>query len=327
MCVTDTEDCDFGFVAVDDGEPWNEITRYLAETSGIPVRVPVTGAARGRPVAITTDLTASTAYVLLEHFNGQAFQDTIMSVPIGGGAAQTVVTLPLNVIGTRMVTHPGSGHLWLTTFRTPGLVRVDPFQRTFSFVSTPVPGETQALAFEEATGDLIQADFNGFMVGVRRQPTSSGAAQTIRQFLTQVPSGLFINHTPARFGSPHYGDFGVDWDLPPRRPPTVAANDLPTAGNSAFLWSLSTGGFDLFGAIGIATGRTPTPGLPFQDVRLHIDPARTVVFLPVSGGAVVRVPRAIPAGVGGATLYAQGFFFDDSGYLVTTSGLKTTVVP
>jgi hypothetical protein len=199
--------------------------------------------------------------------------------------------------------------------------RIDPTTGTVTSVAGAQPASALALAFEEASGDVIAVNTSLFRID------AAGARSEVFRLPATcfgLPADVSIVPSPAIFGDGAPGDFGINWDLPPGGLGGVA--NLPVGGNANFVIRLSSNGWDLVGAIGLATARTQAPGLDLLGIRLHLDPTATFLFVPFAAGPSARLGLPVPAGIGRLSLYAQGFALADGGYLVSSPGLKVTTL-
>jgi hypothetical protein len=238
-----------------------------------------------------------------------------------------VVSLPRSI--GDLICHPRTGIL-----HAPGQVFnehyvIDPFTRTFTKHTATAFGHLGGV-WEEATGQMLVVDQNSKLLRMTETGDST--------LLLQPPAGSMgylhevdLVPSPVRYGKGRAGDFGADWDLPPRSSALANATDLlPYAGNQNFALSVSSGGWLLLGVIALGADRTPDPGIEIVDDlvirgRQHLDPGLMFAFLPVFGTSTARLPLPIPPGTAGFSLYTQGFFFDDSN-IVYTPGLRTTII-
>lgn len=247
-----------------------------------------------------------------------ASQGDIWQIPIGGGAATLVTSVPAGL--SNMAFDP-AGDLWVTTLDpAQGLFRVD----VTSGIAAPVPqsnGSLNAIAFEEATGSLAALSANaGNPVRSVFWMEPNGAEHLLTSPGFGTLSGVAVHHNPEVFGDGSPGLSSYEWQMP-------NPGGLPVAGNAAFGLTVRSTGAPAPGFVAIATAAAASP-IRVLGVTMHLDPASILLStpLPYPAPMILSVPIPNMPSVIGATLFLQSFHVESATQIAATPAVRFTVM-
>jgi len=244
-------------------------------------------------------------------------QGDIWAVPIGGGVATLVASVPA---GLSNLACDADDTLWVTTLdSTQGLFRVDVASGSVTQVAQ-TNGALNAVTYEASTGHFAVASANSgnpsrSIFWMER----SGADHLLANPGLATPSGIAIQPTLTRFGVGHSGTATYDWALP-------NPAGLPLVGDANFSLTVEADGLALPGWVVISQGLSATAQRMFG-ADIYLDP-NSVLFaemLPFPPPLVMPLPLPNDPALVGLELAAQSIHIQGS-TIATTPALRFTLL-
>ena len=255
--------------------------------TGVPVTLPI-GVIPGVN-ALCVDDSSNTCYFSMHNGGPSA---TLFSVPIQGGTAQAIVTVPANI--SNLLLRPDQGTVLASSLADAmgdaHVFEIDPATGQFTTCS-PGFGRINALAWESVTGNLAAAAWTpanqycavrlGPWAACSSNPLSCGGGPIGWERI----SGVDVAPDPALYceASPKTNEYA--WQLAPN------PGGLPAAGNASFSLTLEStpGSAPGLLLIGIAPAEVAASG-----ITLCVDPFPAVVDDPGTRGEPAHGPTADP---------------------------------
>jgi hypothetical protein len=246
----------------------------------------------------------------------------IYQVPIGGGPAALVATVPA---GISNLAFANDGFLMVTdAYTTQGLFRVNLSNGAYSGIPHS-SNQLNGIANESVTGNFA------VVTGTSGLPSRSvfwmepNGAQTLLSTPSGIasPSGIAIALNPGRFGAGTRASNDYDWKLAPN------PGGLPELGNATFSLTAGVNGSATvqFGLAIVATSRLAAP-FPILGVNLWIDPMGIVfsTVLPPAPSNTIPLPIPNNPTLTGLRLYLQTLHQEVGGAVGATPGVQLTVL-
>ena len=248
-----------------------------------------------------------------------ALAGDLWSVPIGGGLATQVATLPA---GASNVAVDQDGTVLVTTLNgPPNLFRFDPATQTTTPVTT-ASGPLNAIAVESVTGNYLLATANGGVPArslLWMQP--GGIEHNLTSPNMATISSVDSNPNPEAYGTGTPGVLAYDWELAPN------PGGLPEAGNLGFSLTIAASQptvdpLMFLMSLG-ASAPTPMFGL---DVLVDLS-VTTTTFVTLIDRATQPFPLPAVPGLVGIELFAQAFVLEtQSNTLAASRGVGFTIL-
>lgn len=276
--------------------------------------VPVAPLPPGAPNGLAVDEAAGVAYLGMIQ-NG--LPSEIWSVPLGGGAAHLVATVPETITNMAFATN---GQVIAVCSGSGGIYRVDVGPGIATRFTTV--NNLNGVAVDRATGDLILA--TGAPGPVLRRVDPLGAITTI----ANAPAGgwgtlvgVDLHQDPEPYGNATPAGSTYVWQ-------TDNGGGAPVVGNAAFRLVLQAAPTaPQLSAIVAAFAPAPAP-LSVLGMAIELDPAALLVQFVGPGAAAFVQPVPLPAapGLAGARFYFQSFHLEANALLGSSRGLALEIL-
>ncbi len=243
----------------------------------------------------------------------------LWSVPLTGGAATQVATLPFGASNLGM---DNDGTVLVTTLNgPPNLFRFDPVTNVLTSLSTAC-GPLNAIAIERVTGSYVLATANAGLPPRSLVRLAPNGLETLLVSPDRATiSALDVNPDPEAFGAATAGSGSFAWDLAPN------PGGLPEVGNAVFSLTLRSNSAVSSSAVLLLGPSRLDPAMTVFGAAIHVDPAGALA-VPFPFQGMVTIPLGIPnhPSLRGLHLFAQSVHYEGGVTLAASAGVELTVL-
>jgi hypothetical protein len=247
-------------------------------------------------------------------------QGDIWSVPVTGGTATLIATLPS---GISNMAFDRNGDLWVATLdASQALYLVSAESGSWNAVPQ-TNGSLNAIVHEEATGNFAVLSANS---GIPPRSVfwmePNGTEHMLSDPGFGTLSGIAINPDPEPFGVESRGSDYYYWAMP-------NPGGLPRLGNAGFSLTVeSTSPSSAVGVMLFGHAAATSPVVIAGTVTVNLDPASIVLAVPLPASQPWTVAIPIPAipSIVGVPVFAQALLAEPGPQLVATEGIEFSVL-
>jgi len=243
----------------------------------------------------------------------------LWSVPVAGGTATQVATLPS---GASNLAVDNDGSVLVTTLNgPPNLFRYDPLSQTTTPITTTI-GPMNAVAVDPVSGTYALASANaGTPPRSLFWMTPSGPQNLLLDPMRATISGIDVNPDPEAFGTGTAGQASYGWALHPN------AGGLPLVGNLGFSVTVQASQVITTAAVLVLSSTRRTTPLPVLGVDLWVDPIGALnLHYTLQASQTLPLPIPNVPVLRGVPVYAQSLHYEGGLTLAATPGLEITIL-